>query len=73
MEHMTTPQEQTLDQAVKGLVIGLLTWLSMRYDVPGEIVVPGMAVVAAFLAWLSTRTGKDRQTASFVGPTTDFD
>ena len=68
MEHLTTPQEQTLDQAVKGLVIGVLTWLAVRYNVPVEITVPGMAVIAAVLAWLSAKTGADKETASFFGP-----
>lgn len=68
MEPMTSPREQTIDQAVKGLVIGVLTWLAMKYNVPAEITVPGMAVVAALLAWVSTRVGADRETASFVGP-----
>lgn len=68
MDHMTTPGEQTLDQAVKGLVIGLLTWLAMKYEVPAEIVVPGTAVVAALLAWVSAKAGADKGTASFVGP-----
>ncbi len=68
MENVTSTQEQTLDQAVKGLVIGVLTWLAIRYDVPAEITVPGVAVVAALLAWVSSRVGGDKGTASFVGP-----
>jgi len=62
----TSPQEQTLDQAIKGLVVGLLTWLAVRYDVPPEITVPGVALVAALLAWVSVKTGRDHTVASFV-------
>jgi hypothetical protein len=64
----TTPKEQTLDQAVKGLVVGVLTWLAIRYEVPVEITVPGIAVVAALLAWVSSKVGSDKNTASFLGP-----
>lgn len=64
----TTTTEQTLDQAVKGLVLGVLSWLAVKYDVPAEIVVPGTAVVAAVLAWISGKVGTDRETASFIGP-----
>jgi hypothetical protein len=64
----TTTKDQTLDQTLKGLVIGVLTWLAMKYSVPVEITVPGMAAVAALMAWLSSRIGADAGTASFVGP-----
>jgi hypothetical protein len=68
VDHATTTGQQTLDQATKGLVIGLLTWMSMRYDVPAEVVVPGMVVVGAVMAWASAKFGADKGTASFVGP-----
>lgn len=64
----TTPAQQTIDQTVKGLIIGVLTWLAMKYDVPAEISVPGVALVAALLAWVSAKVGADKETASFVGP-----
>ena len=67
MEYTTTGQ-QGLDQAVKGLVIGLLTWLAMKFEVPAEVTVPAMALVGLGLAWLSTKVGADKETASFVGP-----
>lgn len=64
----TTTAQQTIDQTVKGLVIGVLSWLAMKYDVPVEISVPGVALVAALLAWVSAKVGVDKETASFVGP-----
>jgi hypothetical protein len=64
----TSTTQQTLDQTVKGLIIGVLTWLAMKYEVPSEITVPGVALVAALLAWISTKVGIDKETASFVGP-----
>lgn len=67
MEYTTTAQ-QGLDQAVKGLVIGLLSWLAMKFEVPAEVTVPAMALVGLGLAWLSTKVGADKTTASFVGP-----
>ena len=70
MEHTTTGQ-QGLDQAVKGLVIGLLTWLAMKFEVPAEVTVPAMALVGLGLAWASTKVGADKGTASFVGPKAD--
>jgi len=64
----TTTGQQGIDQAVKGLVIGLLTWLAMKFEVPAEVTVPAMALVGLGLAWLSTKVGADKSTASFVGP-----
>lgn len=64
----TTTAQQTIDQTIKGLVIGVLSWLAMKYDVPAEISVPGVALAAALLAWLSSKVGTDKGTASFVGP-----
>lgn len=64
----TTNAQQTIDQTVKGLIIGILSWLAMKYDVPAEISVPGVALVAALLAWVSSKVGADKNTASFVGP-----
>jgi hypothetical protein len=64
----TTTAQQTIDQTVKGLIIGVLSWLAMKYDVPAEISVPGVALVAALLAWVSAKVGADKSTASFVGP-----
>lgn len=64
----TTPAQQTIDQTVKGLIIGILTWLAATYNVPAEISVPGVALAAALLAWVSTKVGVDKGTASFVGP-----
>jgi hypothetical protein len=68
MEHITNTNQQTLDQAVKGLVLGLLSWVAIKYDMPPEIVIGGSAVVAALLAWVSAKMGTDKTTASFVGP-----
>jgi hypothetical protein len=64
----TSTAQQGLDQTVKGLIIGVLTWLAMKYEVPAEVTVPAMALVALGLAWLSTKVGVDKGTASFVGP-----
>lgn len=70
MEHITDTRQQTLDQAVKGLVLGILSWLAIKYDLPVEIVVGGSAVVAALMAWFSAKMGADKSTASFFGPKT---
>ena len=67
MEYTTTGQ-QGIDQAVKGLVIGLLTWLAMKFEVPAEVTVPAMALVGLGLAWASTKVGADKTTSSFIGP-----
>lgn len=64
----TTTTQQTIDQTVKGLIIGVLTWLAAKYDLPAEVSVPAVALAAALLAWVSTKVGADRDTASFVGP-----
>lgn len=68
MDNQTTTGEQALDQAVKGLIIGVLTWLAVKYEVPETIVVPATAVIAAVLAWVSAKAGRDKKTASFFGP-----
>ncbi len=65
---MTSPGQQGIDQAVKGLVIGLLTWLATKYSLPAEVTIPAMALIGLGLAWLSTKVGVDKETASFVGP-----
>jgi hypothetical protein len=64
----TTTVQQTVDQTVKGLIIGIFTWLAAKYDVPAEVSVPGVALVAAVLAWVSSKMGADKGTASFLGP-----
>lgn len=64
----TTTTQQTIDQTVKGLIIGVLTWLAAKYDLPAEVSVPAVALAAALLAWVSTKIGADKDTASFVGP-----
>lgn len=64
----TTTTQQTIDQTVKGLIIGVLTWLAAKYDVPAEVSVPAVALAAALLAWVSAKVGADKGTASFVGP-----
>ena len=67
----TSTTQQGLDQAIKGLGIGLLTWLATKYSIPAEVTIPAMALVAIGLAWLSTKVGADKETASFVGPKAD--
>lgn len=64
----TTTTQQTIDQTVKGLIIGVLTWLAAKYEIPAEVSVPAVALAAALLAWVSTKVGADKSTASFVGP-----
>ena len=68
----TSTAQQGLDQTVKGLIIGVLTWLAMKYEVPADVTVPAMALVAFGLAWLSAKVGTDKSTASFVGPKADI-
>jgi hypothetical protein len=64
----TTTTQQTMDQMIKGLVIGVLTWVATKYEVPAEITVPALALVAIGLAWVSSKIGADKGTASFLGP-----
>ena len=64
----TTTTQQTMDQMIKGLVIGVLTWVATKYEVPAEITVPALALVAIGLAWVSSKIGADKETASFLGP-----
>ena len=68
----TSTAQQEIDQVIKGLVIGLLTWVATKYSVPAEVTVPAMALVALGLAWLSAKVGADKSTASFVGPKADI-
>lgn len=70
MEHTTNTGQQTLDQAIKGLILGILSWLAIKYELPVEVVVGGSAVVAALMAWFSAKMGADKGTASFFGPKT---
>jgi hypothetical protein len=64
----TTTAQQTIDQTVKGLIIGVFTWLAAKYSIPAEVSVPGVALIAALLAWASSKVGADKETASFLGP-----
>jgi hypothetical protein len=64
----TTTTQQTIDQTIKGLVVGVLTWVATKYEVPAEITVPALALVAIGLAWVSAKIGADKETASFLGP-----
>jgi phage shock protein PspC (stress-responsive transcriptional regulator) len=55
-----------MDQTAKGGVLGILTYLAMKYDVDPALVALAMPLVSAVLAWTSTKIG-DPAIASFVG------
>lgn len=59
-------QRQTADQATKGGVMGLLTYLAMKYDVDPGLIAAAMPVVAAIFAWLSTKIGDPELACLFI-------
>lgn len=59
-------KNQAMDQTAKGGVLGILTYLAMKYDVDPALVALAMPLVSAVLAWASTKIG-DPAIASFVG------
>jgi phage shock protein PspC (stress-responsive transcriptional regulator) len=59
-------KNQAVDQSAKGGVMGILTYLAMKYDVDPALVALSMPLIAGVLAWASTKIG-DPCVASFVG------
>lgn len=61
-------KNQTADQTFKGLVVGLVGWICAKNSVPSEITISLLAVIPAFMAYISTKIG-DPALASFLsGP-----
>ena len=60
----TSTTQQGLDQTVKGLIIGVLTWLALKYEVPVEVTVPAMALVAPGLISTVSAISKRGSSAS---------
>jgi phage shock protein PspC (stress-responsive transcriptional regulator) len=59
-------KQQAMDQTAKGGVLGIITYLAMKYNVDAALVALAMPLVSAVLAWASTKIG-DPNIASFVG------
>ncbi len=57
---------QTADQATKGGLMGLLTYLAIHYNVDPGLIAAGMPVVAGVLAWLSTKIGDPELACLFI-------
>jgi len=59
-------KNQAVDQTAKGGVLGIITYLAMKYDADPALVAMAMPLISAVLAWASTKIG-DPGVASFVG------
>jgi len=57
---------QTTDQATKGGVLGIVTYLGIKYSVDPALLAMSMPLLAAGLAWASTKIG-DPEVAAFFG------
>lgn len=57
---------QTTDQATKGGVLGIVTYLGIKYSVDPALLAMSLPLIAAGLAWVSTRIG-DPTVAAFFG------
>lgn len=57
---------QTTDQATKGGVLGIVTYLGIKYSVDPALLAMSLPLIAAGLAWASTKIG-DPDVAAFFG------
>lgn len=57
---------QTADQSVKGGVLGLLVYLAQTNNIDPGLVAAAMPVVAALLAWVSTKIGDPELACLFI-------
>ncbi len=59
-------KNQAMDQTAKGGILGIITYLAMKYKADPALVAMAMPLVSAVLAWASTKIG-DPAVASFGG------
>lgn len=62
---MSNLQKSHQDAALKGAVLGVLTYVAVKANVSTEVVALAIPAVAAALSWLSTKIG-DKNTALLV-------
>ena len=62
---------QTADQATKGGLMGLFTYLAIHYKVDPGLIAAGMPVLAGILAWLSTKIGDPELACLFIPKSED--
>jgi len=63
---MSLLKQQTTDQAAKGGVLGIITYLLIKWNVDAALIAMTTPVLAAVLSWASTKIG-DPAIASFFG------
>ena len=63
---MNMQKQQTTDQAAKGGVLGIVTYLLIKWNVDAALIAMTTPVLAAILSWASTKIG-DPTIASFFG------
>jgi len=56
----------SVDQASKGGVLGIVVYLGTKYNADPALLALSMPLIAAVLAWASTKIG-DPAVASFIG------
>lgn len=59
-------RNQTADQTLKGGVLGIITYLAMKYNVDPALTALALPVIAAGLSLASTKIG-DPEVAAFFG------
>lgn len=62
---MNNLQKSHQDAALKGALLGVLTYVAVKANVSTELVALAIPAVAAGLSWLSTKIG-DKNTALLV-------
>ena len=59
-------RNQTADQTLKGGILGIITYLAMKYNVDPALTALALPVIAAGLSLASTKIG-DPEVAAFFG------
>lgn len=66
MSQVNSTKQQYADQTTKGGVLGIVTYLFMKWNVDPAFVAMSLPLIAAGLSWASTQIG-DKELASFFG------
>lgn len=66
MSQKNSTKQQYADQTTKGGVLGIITYLFMKWNLDPAFVAMALPLIAAGLSWASTQIG-DSEVASFFG------
>ena len=66
MAQFNSTKQQYADQTTKGGVLGIVSYLFMKFNLDPALIAMSLPLVAALLSWASTQMG-DNELASFFG------